>query len=60
MAAACRAISTMDNELQLELQHAFEEAIAKYSRWQGGDEPTVNYQNARSLDQFDLQSHDVL
>jgi hypothetical protein len=50
----------MDNELQLELQHAFEEAIAKYSRWQGGDEPTVNYQNARSLDQFDLQSHDVL
>ena len=27
-----------------ELQHAFEEAIAKYSRWQSGDEPTVSYQ----------------
>jgi hypothetical protein len=27
-----------------ELQHAFEEAIAKYNRWQSGDEPTVSYQ----------------
>ena len=27
-----------------ELQHAFEEAIAKYNRWQRGDEPTVSYQ----------------
>ena len=27
-----------------ELQHAFEEAIAKFSRWQSGDEPTVSYQ----------------
>jgi hypothetical protein len=30
--------------LSSELQHAFEEAIAKYSRWQSGDEPTVSYQ----------------
>ena len=27
-----------------ELQHAFEEAIAKYNRWQSRDEPTVSYQ----------------
>jgi hypothetical protein len=27
-----------------ELQHAFEEAIAKYIRWQSGNEPTVSYQ----------------
>jgi hypothetical protein len=27
-----------------ELQHAFEEAIAKYNRWQSGDEPTARYQ----------------
>jgi hypothetical protein len=27
-----------------ELQHAFEEAIAKYTRWRSGDEPTVIYQ----------------
>jgi hypothetical protein len=32
------------NQLPSELQHAFEEAIAKYSRWQSGDEPTVSYQ----------------
>jgi hypothetical protein len=38
------AIYTMDDQLPLELQHAFEEAIAKYSRWQSGDEPTVSYQ----------------
>ena len=42
-----------------ELQHAFEEAIAKYNRWQSGDEPTVSYQmQDRSIS--DLQSHDVL
>jgi len=34
----------MDNQLPSELQHAFEEAIAKYNRWQSGDEPTVSYQ----------------
>ena len=34
----------MDNQLPSELQHAFEEAIAKYNRWQSGDEPTVIYQ----------------
>ena len=38
------AISIIDNQLPSELQHAFEEAIAKYDRWQGGDEPTVSYQ----------------
>ena len=27
-----------------ELQNAFELAIAKYRRWQSGDEPTVSYQ----------------
>ena len=27
-----------------ELQHTFEDAIAKYNRWQSGDEPTVRYQ----------------
>jgi hypothetical protein len=32
------------NQLPSELQHAFEEAIAKYNRWQSGDEPTVSYQ----------------
>jgi hypothetical protein len=32
------------NQLPSELQHAFEEAIAKFSRWQSGDEPTVSYQ----------------
>ena len=32
------------NQLSSELQHAFEEAIAKYNRWQSGDEPTVSYQ----------------
>jgi hypothetical protein len=31
-------------KLPSELQHAFEEAIAKCNRWQGGDEPTVSYQ----------------
>jgi hypothetical protein len=30
--------------LPSEIQHAFEEAIAKYNRWQSGDEPTVSYQ----------------
>jgi hypothetical protein len=40
----------VDDQLPSELQHAFEEAIAKYNRWQGGDEPTVNYQmQARSI-----------
>jgi hypothetical protein len=29
------------NQLPSELQHAFEEAIAKYSRWQSGDEPAI-------------------
>jgi hypothetical protein len=27
-----------------ELQHVFELAIARYRRWQSGDEPTVSYQ----------------
>jgi len=27
-----------------ELQQAFDSAIAKYRRWQSGDEPTVSYQ----------------
>jgi hypothetical protein len=31
-------------KLPSELRHAFEEAIAKYNRWQSGDEPTVSYQ----------------
>ena len=31
-------------KLPSELQHAFEEAIAKYHRWRSGDEPTVSYQ----------------
>ena len=30
--------------MQSELQHAFEEAIVKYRRWQNGAEPTVTYQ----------------
>jgi len=33
----------MDNQLPSEIQHAFEEAIARYNRWQNGDEPTVSY-----------------
>ena len=33
----------MDNQLPSEIQHAFEEAIARYNRWQSGDEPTVSY-----------------
>ena len=31
------------NQLPSKLQHAFEEAIAKYNRWQSGDEPTMSY-----------------
>jgi hypothetical protein len=27
-----------------ELQHAFEEAVAKYNRWRSRDEPTVSHQ----------------
>ena len=30
-----------------ELQHAFEEAIAKYNRWQSGDEPIVSCQTQK-------------
>ena len=29
------------NQLSSELQHAFEEAIAKYNRWRSGDGPPV-------------------
>ena len=34
----------MERNQSSEFQHAFEEAIAKYNRWQSGDEPTVSYQ----------------